>query len=288
MKNPKWTVVALLCGFLSGQIMTRAQSSEVLYIWPDKVPGEAGPKHDPVQTENTSGNVMRITDITNPALLMFRPDPLKDRKAGIIVCPGGGYNILAIDKEGYEIAEWLAEQGFHAFVLQYRVPQKQLGALADLQRSLRIVRSQAADKGLDVDKVGVLGFSAGGHLCASASTRFDSAVYDAADPIDTLSCRPDFALLVYPAYLDRGEQNSLSPDLVLTPQTPPMFLFATADDRHANSSLVMASALRWAGISVECHLLPAGGHGYGMRSGNSAAETWPQLAKTWLQEVIKK
>ncbi|MBD3627158.1 alpha/beta hydrolase [Cyclobacterium sp.] len=267
--------------------ISMAQGTDTLYLWPDNVPGETGAKHPPVQTANTSGNVTRLTDVTNPALVVFEPQGASNG-AGIIVCPGGGYNILAIDKEGYEVAEWLNQLGFTAFVLQYRVPDKREAALYDLQRALRLVRSQATDWQLDPDRLGVMGFSAGGSLAARASTRFSESSYTPVDKKDSLSSRPDFALLIYPAYLDEGKDRSLTPELRLSDDTPPQFLFGTADDRYGNSALVMAGALRDQKLPVTLHFLSEGGHGYGLRKGNVAAETWPGLAENWLRQLILK
>ena len=263
-----------------------SQMPDTIYLWPDKVPGEVEAKHGPVQTSNTSGNVIRLTDVTNPAILVFEPEVSVNNGAGVIVCPGGGYNILSSDKEGSEIAEWLSNLGYTAFVLHYRVPKKQEGALNDIQRGIRVIRGMTDNWNLNPGKLGVIGFSAGGSLCARASTRFTIESYAGIDNLDTLSCRPDFALLIYSAYLDKGENRSLTPELLVDDNTPPMFIFGTADDKHGNSSLVMAAALRDAGIPVELHLLPSGGHGYGLRHGNIAAETWPQLAEIWLQNSI--
>lgn len=264
-----------------------AQKNEIIRLWPGAVPGEPEPKHEPVQTENTSGNVKRITDITDPALIVFPAIADKNNGAGIIVCPGGGYNILAIDKEGYEIAEWLNSLGFSAFVLQYRVPQKQEGALQDIQRAIRLVRYNADKWNLNPDKLGIIGFSAGGSLCARASTLYNEKKYIKVDEIDELSCKPSFAMLIYPAYLDQGENRSLTPELKVDENTPPAFLFQTADDRLGNSALVYTTALRDAKVPVDLHFLAEGGHGYGLRMGNRAAETWPKLAENWLQKVIE-
>ena len=261
----------------------QAQSRDTIYLWNDKVPGEKEAKHAPFQTANTKGNVVRITNITNPALVVFEPIKQNDSGVGIIICPGGGYNILAIDKEGYEIAEWLNKLGYTCFVLQYRVPQKQKGALNDIQRAIRIVRSNSLEYNLNSEKIGVIGFSAGASLCARASTRFNDDTYEKSDKIDTISSRPNFTMLIYPAYLDKGKNRNITPELQLTKQSPPFFIFGTADDAHGNSTLVMATALRDNKIPVELHLLPRGGHGYGKRAGNIAAETWPNLAKEWLK-----
>lgn len=206
----------------------------------------------------------------------------------MVICPGGGYQILAIDKEGYEIAQWLSELGFTAFVLQYRVPNKKEGALNDIQRALKIVRSNAGSWGIDPNKIGVLEFSAGGSLAARASTIYKTQSYPKIDAIDNESSKPDFSVLVYPAYLDHGDNRSLTPELTVDEQTPPMFIFATSDDHYANSSLVMTTALRDAKVPIELHLLPKGGHGYGLREGNIAGETWPILAGKWLLNQLNK
>lgn len=276
-----------LCYFLivmlSFSSLIHAQAGNTIYLWPDEVPGEKEAKHAPVQTDNTTGDVIRLTDVTNPSLKVFEPVKQNNSGAAIIICPGGGYNILSFDKEGTEIAEWLNELGYVAFVLQYRVPKKEKGALNDIQRAIRIVRDQSEKYNLDPGKIGVMGFSAGGSLCARASTRFTEDSYPEADHIDTISCRPDFSMLIYPAYLDRGNNRSITPELNISDKTPPFFIFGTSDDTHGNSSLVMATSLRDKKIPVELHLLAEGGHGYGLRSGNIAAETWPSLAKNWLK-----
>ena len=263
-----------------------SQKSEPVYLWPDKVPGETENKHEPVQTPNNEGEVIRLTDVTNPAFFVFKPSKEKCNGAGVIVCPGGGYTILAINKEGTEIAGWLVEQGFTAFILQYRVPKKQAGALMDIQRAIRIVRNDSKTYGLNPNKLGVMGFSAGASLSARAATLYAHNSYTPVDKTDSISCLPDFALLIYPAYLDLGINHSLTPELTVDQNTPSVFLFATADDPHSNSALVMAGALRDAKVPVELHLVAKGGHGYGLRAGNTAAETWPGLAEIWLKKIV--
>lgn len=263
-----------------------AQNRDTIYLWEDKVPGELSAKHPAVQSLNNKGDVTRLSEVTNPLMLVFEPEESLNNGAAVLVCPGGGYNILAIDLEGYEIAEWLNRMGFTAFVLQYRVPKKKEGALMDIQKALKIVRQNAEKWQVNPEKIGVIGFSAGGSLCARASTRFSDKTYPWTEAVDTVSCRPDFAMLIYPAFLDQGENRSLTPELVVKETTPPVFLFATADDKHANSALVMAGALRDNKIPVELHLLHEGGHGYGLRKGNPAAESWPVLAESWLNRMI--
>lgn len=270
-------------------IHATAQQQQIIHVWPAAVPGETGAKHAAVQTPDTSRGVTRLTDVTDPILTVY-PVPAtasNNRHAGVVICPGGGYKILAIDLEGYEIAQWLNRLGYTAFVLQYRVPQKEQGALQDVQRAIRIVRSRAKEWQLNAAKTGVLGFSAGGSLAARASTLYTQSTYPGADAADALSCRPDFAVLIYPAYLDKGAQHTLTPELAVNAQTPPMFLFATADDAHGNSALVMAGALRNAKVPVELHFYAKGGHGYGLRPGNAAADAWPGLAEKWLEKTVK-
>jgi len=263
-----------------------SQNSEPVYLWPAQVPGETESKHEPVQTPDKSRDVIRLTDVTNPAFLVFKPSKENNNGAGVIVCPGGGYEILAINLEGNEIADWLTKQGFTAFVLQYRVPKNQEGALMDAQRAIRVIRNDAANYGLKPNQLGIMGFSAGGSLSARTATLFSKKTYSPVDKADSLSCRPDFALLIYPAYLDLGTNRALTPELIVDKKTPPMFLFATADDTYSNSALVMATALRDAKVPVELHLLAKGGHGYGLRKGNIAGETWPKLAEIWLKGII--
>ena len=263
-----------------------SQNPSPVYLWPGQVPGETESKHEPVQTPNTERDVIRLTDVTNPAFLVFKPAKEANNGAGVIVCPGGGYSILAINLEGYEIATWLAKQGFTAFVLQYRVPKKQEGALMDAQRAIRIIRKDASSYGLKSNKLGIMGFSAGGSLSARAATLYTKKSYSPIDATDSISCRPDFALLIYPAYLDQGANRTLTPELIVNKNTPPMFLFATADDSWGNSALVMATALRDSKVPVELHFMAKGGHGYGLRPGNIAGETWPKLAEKWLKNII--
>jgi acetyl esterase/lipase len=271
----------LMIGFLQP---VYGQIREVIELWPEYVPGEDKPKSEPEISDNVSGNVVRIAEVTNPVLEVFKAE--NPTGASVIVCPGGGYNILAIDLEGYEIAQWLNNSGITAFVLQYRVPQKQEGALQDIQRAIRLVRKNSEKWSLDPGKIGVIGFSAGGSLAARAGTRFKEKTYDNIDEADQYSARPDYCLLIYPAYLDKGPGNTLTPELTVTEETPPVYIFGTADDKHANSCLVMTQSLRNNKVPVELHIMPEGGHGYGLRKGKEAAELWPALAKKWLMKMI--
>jgi len=275
-----------ILGMLVVMQITYGQGREIIELWPMEVPGEEKPKDEAQISDDHSGDVIRVAEVTNPVIEVFEAD--NPNGAGVIVCPGGGYHILAIDKEGYEIAEWLNQLGYTAFVLQYRVPEKQAGALMDIQRAIRLVRNRSDQWSINPDRLGVIGFSAGGSLAARASTRFYDHTYPRVDEVDRHSARPDFSILIYPAYLDKGPGRSLTPELTITEETPPVFIFATADDKHANSSLVMGQALMDRKVPVELHLMPEGGHGYALRAGTDAASVWPELAEDWLEQYGQK
>jgi acetyl esterase/lipase len=264
-----------------------AQKNELIFLWPGKVPGEPKEKKSPAIDTTRKDNVLRFSEVTNPAIEVYLPEPAARNGSAVIVCPGGGYRILAYDLEGTEIAAWLNKLGFAAFVLQYRIPDKKEGALQDVQRALRIVRDNSQKWNIAPDKIGVMGFSAGGSLSARASTLFNKKTYSPVDKADSLSCRPSFTMLIYPAYLDQGPNLTLTPELELSKEISPIYIFQTADDPYGNSALVMAGALRNAKLQVELHVLSSGGHGYGLRPGKIAAETWPLLAEKWLKTILK-
>jgi acetyl esterase/lipase len=273
--------------YIMASLNAFSQKNDLIYLWPGKVPGEVKEKQVPAIAASQNDNIIRYSEVTNPAMEVFLPDETKNNGSAMIVCPGGGYQILAYDLEGTEIAAWLNKLGFTAFVLQYRIPGKQEGALQDAQRAFRIIRSNPEKWHINPEKIGVMGFSAGGSLSARASILFNKRTYKAVDKADSLSCRPSFTMLIYPAYLDQGPNLTLTPELKLNKDVPPLFIFQTADDPYGNSALVMAGALRDQKLSVELHMLAKGGHGYGLRQGKVAAETWPLLAEKWLKNIIK-
>jgi acetyl esterase/lipase len=268
-------------------INSYSQKKEIISIWPGKIPGETKDKQAPVIDNTQKDNILRYNEVTNPAIEIWLPDHPGKNIPAVVVCPGGGYKILAYDLEGTEIAAWLNKTGIAAFILQYRIPDKKEGALQDVQRAIRVVRDNSRKWNIDPEKIGVMGFSAGGSLSARASTLFNKRTYSPVDKTDSLSCRPSFTMLIYPAYLDQGPDLTLTPELKLSKDVPPMYIFQTADDQYGNSALVMAGALRDNKIPVELHLLPKGGHGYGLRTGNTAGETWPLLAEKWLTNILK-
>lgn len=253
-----------------------AQESE-RNIWPDKRPAEVVLKKGKMKQTMGEDDILRIQQMPVPTLQKF-PVVKSPKGKVVIVCPGGGYQILAVNHEGTEIAQWLNALGYTAYVLRYRVPDNREGALQDVQRAIRIARSENPGK-----QVGVMGFSAGASLTARAATRFQSPSYTATDETDTQSTRPDFAALIYPAYMDEGEHHTLTPELTITEQTPPFFVFQTADDHYGNSALVISQALRNHKIPVQLHIYEKGGHGYGLRANLAeAASKWPKLMEEWL------
>jgi acetyl esterase/lipase len=266
-----------------------AQDSTVIHLWPGKVPDQSAAKHAAKITSDISEGIIRLTDITDPTITVFSPDPMNNSGVGVLVCPGGGYQILASNSEGYEIAHWLTKEGITAFVLQYRVPHQQKGALQDAQRAMRLIRSLAAEWKIKPHNLGVIGFSAGGSLSARISIEYNHDWYKPVDGADSLSSKPAFTILIYPAYLDLGPNHSLTPELKIGQyKPPPMFIFQTEDDPFGYSALAMAIALKEAEAPVELHIYPKGGHGYGLRTGNPAAEMWPLMAAKWLKEQIKQ
>ena len=255
-------------------LCTAKAQNPTIELWPAAVPGQTVAKAAPVTRE--AHEVHYYDKVTNPTLEVFEPTTEKNGKA-VIVCPGGAYAVLAYDKEGQEVARWLAGQGYTAYVLAYRVPNNRPGALQDAQRAIRMVRS----KGFNT--VGIAGFSAGASLSCRAATRWAQPAYEPQDEADKLSCRPDFGILIYPAYLDEGPEGTLTPELTVSAETPPLFVFGTEDDVKYSgpSSLTIADAMRRAGASIELHYLPRGGHGYGMRQG--VGHVWPKLCEAWLR-----
>lgn len=272
--------------------MTMAQQPPVL-LFPDGAPGE---KTQLTQNDNWSGSyvtgkpVLRISDISEPTLTFYPAAADNYNGATIIVCPGGGYNILAYDLEGTEICEWFNQKGVNCVLLKYRVPrreglEKHEAPLQDLQRTIAYIRSHAAAWGIDADRIGVLGFSAGAHLAAVASNSFDQLTYPKIDSYDDASLRPDFCALIYPAYLD-GENFQIAPELNVTEKTSPTFIVQTQDDsRLLNSSIFYYYALKEANVPVSMNLYPTGGHGYGLRDSGEWVNEWPERVILWLEDL---
>jgi acetyl esterase/lipase len=262
----------------------------VLNIWPGNPPGETKPiAQEKITTTKT---VKGITNVSKPTLTIFRPAKDKDTGAAVIVCPGGGYNMLAWDLEGEEVAAWLNSIGVTGIVLKYRVPRRPgqdakkppIGPLQDAQRALSLVRSKAKEWKIDPHRIGILGFSAGGHLAAAAATHFDKRAYEPMDDIDKIDCRPDFAVLIYPGYLAEKEADKLNPDIRVRKECPPMFFaHANNDPVTPENSVRMYLALKRAGVPAELHIYATGGHGFGLRPSEKPCSTWPKSCEAWMR-----
>ena len=249
-------------------------------VWPvGTMPGEFTNQPEAPLPSRGDG-VTRQSHVSTPQFTVY---PVKSGQPApaIIVCPGGGYEILAIDKEGSDIAEWLNSIGLAAVLLKYRVPQNRDGALQDLRRTIRLVRHNSAAWGIDPTKVGVLGFSAGGHLCARLSTNpTTTAPYPHIDAADTLPDRPDFAVLLYPAYL--AKDGVAAAELPITASMPPMLMLQAEDDHtHFATTRIYFAALKAARANAELKTYPTGGHGHGLRS-TAAVGQWPTDCIAWL------
>ena len=278
-----------------------AQAAEkplTLDLWPEIPPGDEGLKMEPEYDRFKEGDkliagrkIIKLANVSKPQIAIYRPDSEQDTGAAVIVCPGGGYNILAYDLEGTEVAEWLNRIGVTGIVLKYRVParsqEKRWGAaVQDAQRAISIVRARAAEWGIDPRRIGMLGFSAGGHMTGQAALLYSQRQYDPVDKYDRHSCRPDFAALIYPGgFVPRGAE-ALGEDVTIPAQVPPFFFAHAFDDRvSVLSSLLLASELKKAGGSAALHVYPAGGHGYGLRRTEQAVTSWPDRCEEWLRSL---
>ena len=290
------TAVPLIM-FAAASILAAAEPAAVP-IWPKGAPGDTTPPGEERDTTKPTDNLVagrklaRIGNVSTPTISVYRAPKEKDTGAAVVVFPGGGYSILALDLEGSEVCEWLNSIGVTAVLLKYRVPARAgrprwAAPLEDAQRAVGIVRSRAAELGLRPDRIGVMGFSAGGHLAAALSTNFEHRVYASFDERDNVSCRPDFTLLIYPAYLTlKDEGDKVSPELTISKSTPPTFLVQAEDDAvRVETSLFYYAALRKAGVPAEMHLYPVGGHGYGLRRTEKTVTTWPNRAEDWLRSL---
>ena len=278
MKTVGWVAwgVALLCpvaGLLGEGPPTRH------FLWP-KDAGLAKPE----QRIKTKGDVLRLTDITSPYLNLY---PVRSDKPtpAMIVCPGGGYGHVCMDKEGSEAEPWLSKLGVTTIVLAYSTPGKRDEAFKDVRRAIRLVRHNAEKWNIDPKRIGVMGFSAGGHLAARLSTQFQQKDANRIDAIDELNCRPDFCVLVYPAYLKKGG----APALPVSRDTPPTLIVHTEDDRRfiAGSKMYFES-LQKAGVMSRFLLFKKGGHGYGMRVKDGPLAQWTRQCGQWIKENVMK
>ncbi len=268
--------------FLAATTLLSAQT--VVDVWPEgRMPGTGAKKAEAAVPRNDG--FQRITNVSRPTLTLFRAPRKEGPPAPVmIVCPGGGYSYTVIDKEGSEIAAWLNTHGISALVLKYRTPENRAGALQDAQRAISLTRLRAAEWGINSQRLGIIGFSAGGHLAARASTLFEGRAYPALDGADDQSCRPDFAVLVYPAYL-ADKNGGVAADLQLKAKLPPTLIIHSEDDKtHVIGSKIYHTALETAKIAHGFKLYPTGGHGYGLHC-EREAKAWPEDTLKWLQTI---
>jgi len=283
---PRLTIIATLAGSTG----LFAQPRPILFLWPNGAPGAATNPAPESDTTTAKDNLIagrpliRLGNVSRPTLTLYPPVG-RNNGASVLVFPGGGYHILAMDLEGTEVCDWLNSAGITCVLVKYRVPDsgpypKSSAALQDAQRAMGIVRSHAAEWHIDPHRIGVLGFSAGAHLAAALTNHFDQRLYPAIDAADDLSCRPDFAVIVYPGYLNA------KPGVPVSAQAPPTFLVQAEDDPvHVENATTYFLALKEAKVPAELHIYAEGGHGYGLRRTALPITTWPQSVETWLHTI---
>ena len=293
--------VVLICAAWSAVALDRPT---VVEVWPGDPPNESGgigpervrmsPKLDREQVEVTESTRL-ITDVTKPTLTLYRPAKEMDTGTAILICPGGGYWDLYWELEGEEVAAWLNSIGVTGIILKYRVPRRPdepkgepaRRPLQDAQRAVSLVRSKAAEWGLDPHRIGMVGFSAGGHLVLATATRFEKRTYEARDEIDQVSCRPDFAIAVYPGYLKAKDKDELAPGIQVPTETPPVFLAHGGADiiSPPEHSVLMYLALRRAGVPAELHVYAGAAHDFGVRPGDQPCSKWTEACADWLRRL---
>jgi acetyl esterase/lipase len=303
MSRVAWAVslVGCLCPALPA---VAADQPLAVELWPGgKVPDEPGgigaekvlmsPRLDRKQVEVTEPTRM-VTNVTKPTLTVYRPAKDKDTGTAVLICPGGGYWNLYWELEGEEVAAWLNSLGVTGIILKYRVPRRPdepkgepaRRPLQDAQRAVSLVRSKAKEWGLAADRIGMVGFSAGGHLAVATATGFEKRTYEPIDDIDKVSCRPDFAIPVYSGYLKAKDKDELAPGLRVPAQTPPMFLAHGDADLISppEGSVLLYLALKRAGVPAELHVYAGCAHDFGVRRSDSACSTWTQSCADWMRQ----
>lgn len=297
------SLFSLIVFTFSAWSLARAENPQVVEIWPGKVPDEPGtigaekfvmsPALDHKQVEVTVPTKM-ITNVTKPTLTIYRPAKSKDTGTAILICPGGGYWNLYWELEGEEVAAWLNSIGVTGIIVKYRVPRRPdeikgepaRRPLQDSQRAVSVVRSKAAEWGINPQHIGITGFSAGGHLALATATSFEKKTYEPFDEIDKISCRPDFAIPVYSGYLKAKDKDEIAPGLHIPPNTPPVFLVHGSDDivSPPEHSVFMYLALKRAGVSAELHVYAATTHDFGARSSERPFGSWTVACARWMRD----
>jgi acetyl esterase/lipase len=281
-------IVCILCGitFWGAAFIANANEkrvSNVIKIWPKDAASQDSTGMGMPKPDRGDGHI-RLTNITKPSIRYF-PALVKneqDSVPAVILCPGGGYNSLVITKMT-PIAEWLNGHGITAFILLYRAPKKRKDAFQDIQRAVRIVRSRASEWNIDPKRIGVMGSSAGGHLAARVSAGFDIKTYQEVDKLDAVSCKPDFTVLLYPAYMNKGKE--LSKEFTVSNKISPTLIVSAKDDKgFFPGSPIYANALKEAGASIRVHFFEKGGHGFSLRPKEYPLSAWPDLCVQWFRD----
>ena len=279
------------------QSETKLVAKAEMSLWPGTPPGTVTATGEEADTSTPESNqvagryVTRLGNVSKPMITVYSPPEDRNTGAAVLVCPGGGYHILAYDLEGTEVCEWLNSIGVTGVLLKYRVPKPAgvtgppVEALQDAQRAMSLIRQNAEQWSIDPERVGVLGFSAGGSLSARLSTNYNTRAYEKVDAADDLSRRPNFALLIYPAYLvQKQKPTEIDSELIIDENTPPMFMTMAWDDPvDPRNILQFGIALKNANVPSAVHLFPQGGHGYGLRRTEQPATAWPDLATEWMK-----
>ena len=285
-------------------IRTSAAPPQVLRLWPGTPPDRPGnigperwrmsPKLDRKHVEVTEPTRL-LTDVTQPTLTVYRPKGRRSVRTAVLICPGGGYWDLYWQLEGEEVADWLNSLGVTGILLKYRVPRQPdepkdepaRRPLQDAQRAVRLVRSKAKELHLEPNRIGIMGFSAGGHLAIATAIGFEQRTYPAADPVDEVSARPDFAVLVYPGYLKAKQKDELASGLTIPSETPPVFLAHGGADiiSPPENSVLMYLALRKAGVPAELHVYANAAHDFGVRHSDQPCSNWTAACASWLRHL---
>lgn len=305
-----WTIpmnrFALAVSLLVGTFVTSAAAAAepvVVELFPGKAPGDVG-----IMGQETTriyespllrGPTKLVTNVTRPTLTIYVPAKVKNTGTAMLICPGGGYHNLFWELEGEEVAAWLNSAGMTGIILKYRCPRREgdikgeppLGPLLDAQRAVSLVRSRAAEWGIDPNRIGMVGFSAGGHLALTTATSFEKRLYDRIDAADDASCRPDFAVCCYSGYLKAKDKDEVSPGIRVPAKTPPIFFAHSTDDSISNAehSVFAYLALKRAGVAAELHVYATGEHDFGVRQNDKLPSSWTNLCVKWLRsrELLK-
>jgi acetyl esterase/lipase len=295
------TSVALATSICFAFPVVGADKPEVFELWPGKIPddvGDIGPEKVRMSQKLTKKEVevteptRLITNVRKPTISVYRPTKDKATRTAVLICPGGGYWDLFYELEGEEVAAWLNSHGITGIILKYRVPRRSdevkdqpaKRPLQDAQRAMSLIRSKAMDLNIDPTKIGMVGFSAGGHLAIATATSFDKRSYEPMDEIDKVSCRPDFAIAAYSGYLKVKDKDELSPSLRIPAETPPIFLVHGGEDiiSPPEGSVLMYRALKKARISAELHIYDGAAHDFAVRKVDHVCSTWTDRCIEWL------